>query len=194
MSRLDPKSYRLYVLGDRMWRLGREALRRQEEAESEERAYQPLELPQLSRQTHLEHERERLAICRPSQAERVEKSWTRTFAYLDSIQAQCRRRGVPLAVVLIPDEVQVSSELLHEVTEFAGVSADDIDLHIPQRRLGAYFAQRGVPCLDLLPVFTGVPGTYRSRDTHWNEKGNRLAAEAIADWFGSRPVDTAMER
>jgi hypothetical protein len=40
-----------------------------------------------------------------------------------------------------------------------------------------------VPCLDLQPAFAATPDTYAPRDTHWNARGNRLAAEHIAAWL-----------
>jgi hypothetical protein len=40
-----------------------------------------------------------------------------------------------------------------------------------------------VPCLDVLDAFRGAPDTYAPRDTHWNVRGNRLAAARLADWL-----------
>jgi lysophospholipase L1-like esterase len=182
-ARLDPKAYQLYVLGQRAWQLGIEALRRREEQSQNEQIRQALDLPQLSRQTHLEHELERLALCRPDEAERSERAWKRCINYLNRIEKQCRQRQAPLAVVLIPDEVQVNPDLLAETLAFGQLSREGVDLERPQRRLRSHWEKRDVPILDLLPTFSGVTDTYRPRDTHWNEKGNRLAAEAIASWL-----------
>jgi hypothetical protein len=180
-ANLDPKAHQLYVMCHRAWRLAREWLRRR--GESANAVEQPFEFPRLSRQTHLEHEVQRLGICRPSQAGSVQKSWNRTLTYLEHIETQCRAHRVPLAVVLIPDEVQVNADLLREVLEFGTVPELDLDLGLPQRKLTGYFAQRGLSCLDLMPAFAAVPDTYRPRDTHWNENGNHLAAEQIAAWL-----------
>ena len=64
-----------------------------------------------------------------------------------------------------------------------GKNAREVDLQLPQRRLQAFFAARNAPCLDLLPAFYGQPDTYAPRDTHWNERGNELAASCIAKWL-----------
>jgi lysophospholipase L1-like esterase len=180
-NKLDPKAHRLYVLGHRAWRLGRECFRRSEEAGLG--YHEALEYAHLSRQTHLGHEVGRMVVCRYSQLERVEKCWIRTFKYLESINAQCRHHGVPLAVVLIPDEFQVNPALLAEARQFSLIPSDDVDLTIPQRRLTAYYQERDVACLDLMPAFAATTDAYYPRDTHWNEKGNRLAADQVADWL-----------
>lgn len=47
-------------------------------------------------------------------------------------------------------------------------------------RLHAALDARGVPYLDLRPLFT-EDGLYHKRDTHWNGEGARLAYDAILD-------------
>ena len=90
---------------------------------------------------------------------------------------------MPVGFVLIPDELQVNPRVLAEALAAAGKNAREVDLQLPQRRLQAFFAARNAPCLDLLPAFYGQPDTYAPRDTHWNERGNELAASCIAKWL-----------
>ena len=116
----------------------------------------------------------------------MEKKWQRALAHLDAIVNDCRSSNVPLAVVLIPDEFQVEADVLALALQEARVSRAEIDPELPQRRLGAFFAERGVACLDLLPAFAKVPDAYAPRDTHWNERGNRVAADTIAAWLRER--------
>jgi hypothetical protein len=182
-ERLDPGAFRLFVALERLGKLAREQDRRWSDDEGTEPTRSPLDFRPMSRATHLTHESSRLAICRPSQVERWERAWSRAFHYLDRIEAQCKSRGVALRVVLIPDEFQVNSVVLDEALEFGGIPAADVDLTLPQRRLLAWFADRQIPCLDLLPHFVDQADTYKPRDTHWNEKGNRIAAEAISAWL-----------
>ncbi len=182
--RMHPECHSLYLFCQRTWRLGREWWqRRSEEAEAPAPVWHPFRFGVRSRAHHLYLEFEGLKICRPSQVEAMEKNWRRSLGHMDEIVAACRRLGVPVVVVLSPDEFQVNPELLNEVVEEYGLPPADIDLELPQRRLLAYCAKRGVPCLDLTPAFVGVPGTFRPRDAHYNEKGNRIAAERIAQWL-----------
>jgi hypothetical protein len=47
-----------------------------------------------------------------------------------------------------------------------------------------------IPTLDLLPVFRLMDreeSLYKLQDSHWNEAGNRLAAEAIWEFFQGLP-------
>ncbi|MGB3969125.1 MAG: hypothetical protein WBO45_20490, partial [Planctomycetota bacterium] len=50
--------------------------------------------------------------------------------------------------------------------------------------------EQGIPCLDLLPVLLAVPPLadgnrhlYLRNDTHWNARGNAVAARALAPWL-----------
>jgi SGNH hydrolase-like domain, acetyltransferase AlgX len=87
--------------------------------------------------------------------------------------------------VLIPDEFQVNPAVLEAALREGGLDRGNLDLEGPQRRLTRFLAELGVPCLDLLPAFARVPATYAERDTHWNVRGNRLAAAEIASWVKS---------
>jgi hypothetical protein len=86
-------------------------------------------------------------------------------------------------VVLIPDEFQVNPAVLADAITEAGVERGRVDVTLPQQRLVAFFGERGIPCLDLLPAFDGVAEAYAPCDTHWNVRGNRLAAERIREWL-----------
>ncbi len=193
--RMHPECHSLYLFCRRTWRLGQEWLQRRHEAaqrapDTKHQApctMHPFRFGVRSRENHLYLEFEGLKICRYSQIEAMEKNWKRSLDYMDRIIAECRRRGVPVVVVLSPDEYQVNPALLDEVVTEHQVPREDIDVELPQRRLAAYFAERGVPCLDLKPAFQGLPDTFRPRDAHYNEKGNRLAAERIAEWLRPRP-------
>lgn len=106
--------------------------------------------------------------------------WGRLEAGLAAIHA---RLGERLLVVVIPDEFQVSdalwSRLLARVPD-----PERFDRDLPQRRIAAFCAAGGIECLDLLGALRDAEredATYRPRDTHWNERGNRVAGDAIAD-------------
>lgn len=125
----------------------------------------------------------RAVVCRTPVPARIERDWRRTEEALDTIADRCRSRGVRLAVVLIPDEFQVDPTIRAEVRRRAEVPPTEFDNRLPQRRLRRFFSARKVPCLDLLDRFEGKSGLYAPFDTHWNEAGNRLAAETIRPWL-----------
>ncbi len=174
--RLDPRGHALILLCQRGVRLWQE---RPPPAAGPTDRLRPALLPATFRAI----EARRLAICVRPPTPAVEKQWQRALGHLDALVRDVRRRNVPLAVVLIPDEFQVNPAVLSQALADAAVEPTAVDVQFPQRRLMAFFAERGVPCLDLLPHFAGVPGTYMPHDTHWNVAGNRLAAAQVADWL-----------
>jgi hypothetical protein len=178
---LDPRHFALCLFATRTGRLIREQ-RRMEPSHAEAPAAERL-APGLSDESFREVEARRLAVCLNPAPPALERKWRRTLGYLDQIITDCRQHQVPVAVVLIPDEFQVNPAVLAEALPQAYLDRNALDLTGPQRRLVEFCARRGVPCLDLLPAFAAVEDTYAPRDTHWNIRGNRLAASCLADWL-----------
>jgi hypothetical protein len=181
---LDRRQHALYLLGERGLKLLRECLRQGQAPPSspEDR----LARPALSPETFREVEARRLAVCIQPVSEAVEKKWRRALGWLDQISAECRARQVPVALVLIPDEFQVNPQVLAEAARDAGVDRAAVDRDLPQRRLRGFCADRGVACLDLLPVLAEIPDAYAPCDTHWSVRGNRAAAECLGQWLRPR--------
>jgi hypothetical protein len=176
---LHPCRHALGLLGQRSWRLVREWWRGAGPAAACLRAG---ETP-LSPQTFREVEARRLVICRRQPEAALERKWQHALGELDRLVGACRKHGVPLAVVLIPDEFQVNDAVLEAARLEVGWSREEIDLEAPQRRLAEFFAVRNVPCLDLLPAMRSTPACYAPCDTHWNVTGNHLAAREIGVWL-----------
>jgi hypothetical protein len=179
---LDPRGHALFLLCERGWRLARERARQPAAGAVPDR----LGAVPLSEEAFRAIEARRLAVCRTPPSAALEAKWRRALAHLDRLVADCRDRRVPVAFVLIPDEFQVNPAVLDQAVRDTNNERSAFDLDLPQRRLCDFCAARGVPCLDLLPVFRDAPDTYAPRDTHWNVRGNRLAAAALADWLRTR--------
>jgi hypothetical protein len=139
--------------------------------------------PALAEETFREIEARRLSICQIPETTAMEKKWQQTLSHLEAIIGDCKKHGVPLGFVLIPDEFQVNRSVLSAALSSANLGPQGVDLDLPQRRLQAFCDERIVPCLDLLPFFQSVPDTYAPRDTHWNVRGNHLAAEKVYLWL-----------
>ncbi len=178
---LDPRQHALYLLITRVVRLVRER-ERFSYAETDKRSDR-LTASTLSVETFREVEARRLAVCLKAPPPSLEKKWQRALSYLDRIVRDCNNHDVPVAFVLIPDEFQVNPDVLAEALGVVAMDASTLDLEYPQRRLGRFCAERGVRCLDLRPAFAEVPNAYALRDTHWNARGNRLAADRIGPWL-----------
>jgi hypothetical protein len=139
--------------------------------------------PPLAEQTFREIEARRLTVCQTPPPPVMEKKWKRALAHLERIVMDCENRKVPVGFVLIPDQFQVDRDVLTAALQDANLDRDAVDLDLPQRRLQSFCDNLGVPCLDLKPFLEDVSNTYAFRDTHWNVRGNRLAAEKMADWI-----------
>lgn len=105
--------------------------------------------------------------------------------YLSYMKQICDARNIALAVILIPDEVQVNPWLQARVLQIksAGSGSHDFDFSLPNRALVSELKERKIECLDLVPAFSsrGMSTVlYKPNDSHWNIAGNKLAAELIA--------------
>jgi hypothetical protein len=105
-----------------------------------------------------------------------------TATHLNNIRRVCDLHGIRLAVALIPDEMQVDPTLQRQVIEASGVDAAAFDFERPNERLKAELERLRIDYVDLLRPFRDAGKSvrlYRPNDTHWNIKGNALAAELI---------------
>jgi SGNH hydrolase-like domain, acetyltransferase AlgX len=107
---------------------------------------------------------------------------TSTMGHLGNIKRLCDRDGIRLTVVLIPDELQVDPMLQQQVAAASGFGSDAFEFDLPNAALEEELTKLGIDHLDLLPAFRAATTTtrlYKRNDTHWNVKGNALAAEVI---------------
>jgi len=117
--------------------------------------------------------------------------WDHVVALLDSIRAVTEQMGARYVLVIHPDELQVDTDLLALVHENSAVSASEYDMLLPQQFLKAYAKRTATPCLDLLPVLrtaSSRTAVYLPQNTHYNQTGNNLAADSIADFLRAQDL------
>lgn len=109
---------------------------------------------------------------------------------LIKIKQICDSQNIPLTIVIIPDEVQVNSQLQKQVKQaFDPNNQNLLYFEIPNRLLTEQLQQANIDYLDLLPDFkvaSQKTRLYKPNDTHWNIAGNRLAAELITQHLKSK--------
>jgi hypothetical protein len=186
---LDPRQSATYLLLTRGWRLFRARWAGSERTACTEEQACTTGLPA---ETFREIESRRLEVCLRLPTPALERKWKSALAYLSEIASECRCHHVPLGAVLIPDEFQVNGAVLAQALKCRGLGRDDVDLKMPQRRLRDFFADQGVPCLDLMPAFATEVDTYAPRDTHWNVRGNHLAARRIRQWLEQEVISPTL--
>lgn len=150
----------------------------------------------FSRRVFLELEAERLEICRRHLSPKIEREYRGAADFFGRLRDFSRQRGIPVAVVLAPDQLQVDREL--QAALIPPDQAALFDLDQPQRRLRAELERLGLPHLDLLPRLRRRAAErviHLERDTHWNADGNRLVATFLREdglgpwgWLEARPA------
>ena len=112
----------------------------------------------------------------------IQKTYTYTFDVLARMHDEI---GSKLHVALIPDEYQVNDRLFTAVAAYSKAPRL-FDRDAPNRRIKRFLENNEIAYLDLLePIRSAQRGgvTYKLRDTHWNVRGNLVAAEALAAWL-----------
>lgn len=113
--------------------------------------------------------------------------WPPTQELLGELKQIATEHGLPLAMVLIPDMVQVEPELWKRAAQ----GREGLDPLNPGRHLTAMAEALGVPVLDLLPALTQAAERERLYflvDHHWTRAGNRVAADAITPFLRDQLV------
>jgi lysophospholipase L1-like esterase len=121
--------------------------------------------------------------------------WHLTELLLAEYARVCQQAGAEFVLLYAPAIVQIeaddwrSKRDLHELT-------GDYDLRNPNRQLQAITARHGITLIDLTPTFAAAATeqTLYFRDSHWNEAGHRLAAEAVATALSRLRVAGLSER
>jgi hypothetical protein len=128
-----------------------------------------------------------LAACRTPIDETMQARWQATLAHLDRLLENCRRQQMPLALVLVPGEIQVNRGLCVMLARRMGCTDEQFDVDLPQRRLAGFADHRKLPLVDLLPHLRLCrQSPYEPNATAWNEQGHAAAAAAIGGWLESR--------
>jgi hypothetical protein len=144
-----------------------------------------LEAPVFTREHFLQVECDRFDFLRSVDSSLCEP-------LLDSLRDMVSACGsIPLAVMLIPDVLQVEDELWSECAQRRSDAGSEFDRDRPQRILAESCAREGIPVLDILPSLRAVPPLedgqrhlYYLHDTHFNARGNRVTGELLAAFLG----------
>lgn len=180
-SRLRPANWLTYAVADRLYQLARERWRKP--APGGEEGVKPVGNP-MSAERYLERViEEYLPVIPAADSPGQDRRYADVHSVLARIGALA---GGHHAVAVYPCEAQVDPDLLARACAAAGVAPGDVDPEGPGRRLVEHLRGAGVPALDLRPVFVARRDegpAYEPNESHWNARGNRLAATALADWL-----------
>lgn len=146
--------------------------------------------PTFDRDRFVAIETERMALCLRSQDGAFRELADRAAEVVSDLADEVGRTGARFVVMLIPDQYQIDQMLVEDVLRTTGARREDYDFDRPQRVLSRALRSEGIEVLDLLPIFRRASAggaLYRPRDTHWNRRGNRIAAEELAAFLAAGP-------
>ncbi|HWA97020.1 MAG TPA: hypothetical protein VG713_00945 [Pirellulales bacterium] len=128
-----------------------------------------------------------MRICRIPQDAQQRGDWRAASKHLESLLAECRDRGVELAMVLVPADFQLNSRLRDAIVRRSGGEASDYDFELPQRRWTRFAEQRNIALLDLLPSLRAARQPVYSPDAaDFSDPGLTLASATLGDWLRVR--------
>lgn len=121
----------------------------------------------------------RLVVYQRTPDRRLERLWKEAESYLTQFDTVCREAGIPWMLHIIPAEVQVDPAVRSTILDRLGLSEDDHDFDLPQRRLRGFAAENEISCWDPLPdlrkLHRAQARLYVPNDTHWGTRGNMVA-------------------
>ena len=183
-SRYDQfRHWRLYRLLKNKYTRYREAQLKKEEAKRQ--PAQPVGT--FSQATFLEVEKKRSWMFDKNNRELLNQQWRECSEIILKMKDWCDRRKIKLVIAILPEQFQVDQALREAVlTKYKHIAEENLDLSYPDNLIVNFCRTHNINCLDLLGQFQEQGKTrplYTLRDSHWNEAGNRLAADLIFEYL-----------
>ena len=172
---LVPKS-RLISFVQQKYKLWTELMKARTSAHGEKATF--------SDETFFDAERKHLKFCNLKLHEQGRWDGNKDYIYrsIDEMDAMLKARNIKFIVGIYPDEFQINPELLNEIFTRYHLNKEDYDVELMQKLLKGYLDKKGIYCVDLLDKFKHAGkknSLYKFRDIHWNEAGNKLAADIL---------------
>jgi hypothetical protein len=96
------------------------------------------EFPTFSENKYLKKQRKHLELTLRWRLWETEKKWRGTLENLAGIHEVAKERGIPMLLVIMPDEFQVNEGVRNKVFERFQLTPEDYDVASPQKRLVAF--------------------------------------------------------
>jgi hypothetical protein len=143
----------------------------------------------FTRRSFLEIERQRQAVFETPMPTVFRECYSSLVDIVQQMKAVADEHGMTLFVVLAPDEIQIERSLQMEVSRTFGSDTANYDYGALPGSLANELETAGVATLNLQSAFEARGATeplYATSDTHWNESGNAVAADAIWTFLQTR--------
>lgn len=146
-----------------------------------------------SREAFLRQRRHWIRVYERADSPWFRGQWSAVQRWLREMQQSSRSRRAEFVLALLPDQMQAEDALRREVLDHFRLDAAAYDFEKPQRLLRAFGAEAGIRVVDMLPRFRAeghAGGLYQVRDSHWNAKGNALAADILYEYLAAEGLDS----
>ena len=141
----------------------------------------------FSQATFLEVEKKRSWIFDKNNWELLNQQWRECSEVILKMRDWCDRRKIKLVIAILPDQFQVDQALREAVlTKYENIAENNLDLSHPDNLILNFCRTHNINCLDMLGQFQEKGKTrmlYSLNHSHWNEAGNRLAADLIFEYL-----------
>jgi hypothetical protein len=161
---------------------------RDQQRKIEEAKRQPSQpLGTFSEETFLEVEEKRSLVFDKNNWELLHRQWQECSEIILKMKKWCDQRKIKLVIAILPEQFQVDRALREAVlAKYQHIAEGNLDLGYPDNLIVNFCRTHNIHCLDMLGQFQekGKTGLlYALRDSHWNEAGNRLAANLIFEYL-----------
>ena len=119
------------------------------------------------------------------------EGWDLTEAIISSLDEEVTgRRDAQFAVVIVNAPEQVYPERWDIfLNKYPQLAEEEWDMELPNRELGGFLDEEGIPYLDMLTPFReyaseeNTPLLHLPHDGHWTEEGHRLVATEVYNFI-----------
>ena len=134
---------------------------------------------------------DQLRVYKRRRQTQIEEAWTLTGQILEALAREAEGHGARFAAVYVPSRMEVSDRDWELTRLSYEMDATVWDRTLVERRLEEVGRVAGFPVLDLTPALRAATGTlagepYLLYDGHWNARGHRAAALAVAAFLRAR--------
>jgi hypothetical protein len=113
------------------------------------------------------------------------------FRMFEGLRQAAASRGARFILVYVPRREQVWPPDWQAFHDFWNLDPADFDLDREASRLGAFCEARGIPFVDTTPALRAAArerGLFLAHDTHINEHGQAVVAQAILEFIERHPA------
>ncbi|TSC57598.1 MAG: hypothetical protein Greene041662_919 [Candidatus Peregrinibacteria bacterium Greene0416_62] len=150
-------------------------------------------IPLFSEKIFQNVELDRSLFFLPSWHDRTEKNIASVAMVLEQLAEEVHATGAEFLVIVIPDEVQVNDALKKDLLMYGTwreFPLTSLDTEGTQKKIVDAFRAKGIETLDLLPPLRTAlkegDSPYALRNTHWNVRGNAIAAQSIIEFLAKK--------